>query len=446
MQVSTSLPSSSSSSQRPPLRRRSSRGLRFQMMLGLSLVSLLVAAVAAGSLWGLFAMRAAARQAVEIEGQLSQLSSQVAIYALQCRRYEKDIFLNVNDPRERADYMTNWQRANGDLEAAIDAFATLTTTPEDRRQATLWRTAHTLYVEGFEQVKHEIASSRISSPEQADTAFDPFRENITTLTDLAVLVSEQKAAVARQTASTLRVDSSRVIMLVAGAALLAVTVALGWSLMFPSVVTRPLAILRDAAVRLADGDLSVRVGSDRSDELGALAQSFDRMATTIEHQMGDLTAQYAAASLARDEAEAARRQSAEQLALIESQRALISEMSVPILPLTGDILVMPLVGSLEGNRLGTVRERALEAIERSRARYLILDITGVPIVDTSVAQGLIQVTQAARLLGTQVILVGIRPEVAQAVVGLGISLSSVITRSTLQAGLDYTLHHAKGVH
>jgi rsbT co-antagonist protein RsbR len=86
-----------------------------------------------------------------------------------------------------------------------------------------------------------------------------------------------------------------------------------------------------------------------------------------------------------------------------------------------------------------LQEQALRAIERSAARYLILDITGVPVVDTQVAQGLMQVVQAARLLGTEVVLVGIRPEVAQTVVGLGLQMTNIATQSTLQSGIAHVL-------
>ncbi len=97
---------------------------------------------------------------------------------------------------------------------------------------------------------------------------------------------------------------------------------------------------------------------------------------------------------------------------------------------------MPLVGELDGARLHLIQEQALHALEHSSARYLVLDITGVPIVDSQVAQGLLAVVQAARLLGAEVMLVGIRPEVAQAIVGLGIDLRGVHTSSDLQTSLD----------
>jgi rsbT co-antagonist protein RsbR len=77
------------------------------------------------------------------------------------------------------------------------------------------------------------------------------------------------------------------------------------------------------------------------------------------------------------------------------------------------------------------------ALEHKSARYLVRDITGVPLVDSQVAQGLLSVVQAARLLGAQVLLVGIRPEVAQAIVGLGLDLRDIYTTSDLQSALNH---------
>lgn len=120
---------------------------------------------------------------------------------------------------------------------------------------------------------------------------------------------------------------------------------------------------------------------------------------------------------------------------IEQQRDAIRELSVPVLPILNDTLAMPLVGALDTSRITQVQEQALAAIQRSRARQLVIDVTGVPVVDTQVAQGLVQVVQAAKLIGTRVTLVGIRPEVAQTLVGLGLDLSGIRTMGDLQAAL-----------
>ena len=88
-------------------------------------------------------------------------------------------------------------------------------------------------------------------------------------------------------------------------------------------------------------------------------------------------------------------------------------------------------------------ENLLTGVAQSQARAVILDITGVPIVDTQVASALIRASQAVSLLGSQVILTGIRPEVAQTLVGLGVDLQSITTRGTLQAGIAYALQGAQ---
>lgn len=120
---------------------------------------------------------------------------------------------------------------------------------------------------------------------------------------------------------------------------------------------------------------------------------------------------------------------------IEQQRHTIRELSVPVLPISSDSLVMPLVGVLDTGRLQQINEQALDALERSGAHHLFLDITGVPVIDSEVAEGLVTVVQAGRLLGAEVVLVGIRPEVAQAIVSLGINLQSMRTSSDLQSAL-----------
>jgi PAS domain S-box-containing protein len=136
-----------------------------------------------------------------------------------------------------------------------------------------------------------------------------------------------------------------------------------------------------------------------------------------------------------------RRQLQEQVIL--SQEALLRELSTPIIPLANDILVMPLVGSIDSNRAQMVLESLLDSVSKSRSSVVILDITGVPIVDTHVANALVRASQAIKLLGAQLILTGIRPEVAQTIVGLSLDLRNIVTQATLQNGIDYALSSRK---
>jgi anti-anti-sigma factor len=123
--------------------------------------------------------------------------------------------------------------------------------------------------------------------------------------------------------------------------------------------------------------------------------------------------------------------------IIATQRGLIQELSTPIIPVSESVLVVPLIGAIDSRRATQITESVLEAISRQQTRVLIIDITGVAVVDTSVVHHLLQTARAARLLGTTPVLVGIGPEVAQTIVQLGVDLSSIVTRSTLQDGLAY---------
>jgi rsbT co-antagonist protein RsbR len=172
-------------------------------------------------------------------------------------------------------------------------------------------------------------------------------------------------------------------------------------------------------------------GARAQAEAAALALS--RANAGLETIVAERTA---APQTALDEARARSDEQSRLLAKVEQQRTTIRELSVPVIPISATTLIMPLVGALDSRRLLQVQEQALQALQRSKARYLVLDITGVPVVDSMVARGLLSVVQAARLLGTDVMLVGICPEVAQAIVRLGLNLQGTRTARDLQSALS----------
>ncbi len=125
--------------------------------------------------------------------------------------------------------------------------------------------------------------------------------------------------------------------------------------------------------------------------------------------------------------------------MIEAQRATLDELSTPLIPLAKGVLAMPVVGSIDSLRADQILETLLEGIIKHRAHTAILDITGVRVVDAQVASGLVSAARAARLLGARVLLTGIRPEVAQMLVGLDTDLAGVVTLGTLESGIAYAL-------
>ena len=118
---------------------------------------------------------------------------------------------------------------------------------------------------------------------------------------------------------------------------------------------------------------------------------------------------------------------------------MIREISSPVIPVHDEVLVLPLVGTIDSARSSRIMETLLTGVQEHAAEVVIIDITGVPIVDTAVANHLIQATRAATLLGAHCVLVGVSAEVAQTLVQLGVNLSTLVTRSNLQAGISYAL-------
>jgi rsbT co-antagonist protein RsbR len=142
---------------------------------------------------------------------------------------------------------------------------------------------------------------------------------------------------------------------------------------------------------------------------------------SLQQALGDLEAH--AADLAR------------LLAETEQQRGEIRALSLPILPINQTTLAAPLIGAFDSLRLAELQQQVLQAIGRSGAKTLVLDITGVPAVDHEVALGILRLAQAARLMGARIVLAGIRPEVAQAIVSLGMDLDGLQTAATFQDGI-----------
>jgi anti-anti-sigma factor len=101
------------------------------------------------------------------------------------------------------------------------------------------------------------------------------------------------------------------------------------------------------------------------------------------------------------------------------------------------VLLVPLIGTVDEQRASQIIETILEGVSREQARHVLLDITGVPLIDTHVAAALIRTAQAVGLLGARIALVGVRPEIAQSIVSLGINLGRISTYATLASALRH---------
>jgi rsbT co-antagonist protein RsbR len=182
-------------------------------------------------------------------------------------------------------------------------------------------------------------------------------------------------------------------------------------------VTTEVDALRQPAVDLLLDDLP-----------GAPAGQVREAATTLTVLMGTLRLVVLDTALSEGQS------------LIERQQLQLLEVATPVIRLWDGIVAVPLIGTLDSARSQVVMETLLEAIVEQRARFAILDITGVPTVDSLVAQHLMKTVAAARLMGAECVVSGIRPAIAQTIVHLGLDLGSVLTRAGLADALAYALH------
>lgn len=170
---------------------------------------------------------------------------------------------------------------------------------------------------------------------------------------------------------------------------------------------------------------SLRASQVANRELEALR---DGLETQVARRTAELES---ALSQVQDQAQ----HQAHLLKEIERQQATIRDLGVPVLPVSASAAVVPLVGALDGERLTILRDRALRAVEQLRIHTLLLDLTGVEILDERVAAGVIELAAAVRLLGARVVLIGIRPEVAESIVALGADLRGMRSICDLRTAL-----------
>jgi len=197
-------------------------------------------------------------------------------------------------------------------------------------------------------------------------------------------------------------------LLIAAIVILFIIVIL--AIIFSRSITGPLETLAENASELADGNLDVTINTNSKDEIGDLSRSFDAMRESIKQ-------------------------------FIRQQNAAIDALSTPMIPLTDDIVVMPLVGELDERRLASASELLTEGLYSSSARVVILDLTGVPSLDEAAAMSLIRVAKKVNLLGAKLVITGLQAQVAAELTELNLHFEGISTERTLQNGVNFAMNH-----
>ena len=248
----------------------------------------------------------------------------------------------------------------------------------------------------------------------------------------------------RETEEMLRSEIRTAHLVLSSASVVLVLTAVMALFLLRRHIVHPIEQLAEAAHTMSERRSVAPLRITSRDEIGRLQRAFNEMTEALAQQTRRLEEQITISEAARAEAETARMHLQEQLATIEEQREVIRSMSVPLLPLTHTSAVVPLIGAIDSARLAILSNRVLQSVADRRFRYILFDITGVPLVDEEVARGLLSIVRTLRLLGAEAVLVGIRPEVAQALAPLGNALAEVTTYSSLEQGMMKVLNgHAR---
>jgi rsbT co-antagonist protein RsbR len=194
--------------------------------------------------------------------------------------------------------------------------------------------------------------------------------------------------------------------------------------------------IEDILASVAAGDMDARIQSDIEDDLSGIEAAIDLL-------INDLTDELRQREKMQKELETKLSKIQEQQKTIVQQQEDLLELSSPVSKVWDNILILPVIGTLDSQRTQIMMENLLQKIVDTGCTISILDITGVPTVDTQVANHLLKTVTSARLLGAECIISGISPAIAQTIVHLGIDLSVIRTKATLQDAMIYAMKQNK---
>lgn len=260
--------------------------LRAKLYLNLGALCLLLGIVSVFANFALSIAAAQSKETLRTTVRQADLASQVTQFTLECRRYEKDQFLNVRDVGVRENYTKKWHEAFDGLTAAIAEYEAA---PGDGRETAVnWSSDATQYRQAMESFFRGVTDKTIQNPEQANALLTPFKNPIRKLTDSSVDTARTKMIQARDAQHALAGAVAFLQWLILTVTVAAAVGSVVWSYFLAADLLRPINALSAAALRFGEGDLYARVDLHREDELGKLADCFNQMTARIRERTGEM--------------------------------------------------------------------------------------------------------------------------------------------------------------
>ena len=229
-------------------------------------------------------------------------------------------------------------------------------------------------------------------------------------------------------ARTVEENATGAVSVTMGVGILLVVLAFILGLLLSRTITVPIRNAADVAQRISEGERQLTIDTSAADETGDLMRAMEHMVNSIRTAEDDIRN-------AQAEVEEQLKRVQDANVAIREQGELILELGAPVVQVAEGVLMLPLVGDIDTQRASQITEKILDAITKSDAAAVILDLTSVPGMDTSVARNIMKTVDAVRILGAEVVVTGFSPEAAQTIAELGVDFGNLITRGTLKAGV-----------
>ena len=300
------------------------------MRMGLAFATLVTLALAlAGSgYWGLSAVTATAERIISVDVVSADLSGQVQTSALELRRFEKDYFLNVADQGRRSEYLTKWKAQQQVMLGLMDKLTTLIDEEGEAARLSAMRTALASYDDGFAKVREGVERGALNDPSAANHAIEQYKDQIRALEANAKIYRGEHL---RGTREEILHESSRATWAMTIFIILATVLSVLLSLVITRSVTQPLAEVVNVAERVAQGDLRVKLGDERSDEIGRLQIAIGDMLKSLTRVIGEIRngsgALSSAAAQVSSTSQSLSQGTSEQAAAVEEVSASLEEFS-----------------------------------------------------------------------------------------------------------------------
>lgn len=405
--------------------------IRIKLIAAFAFSMVLMVGLGAFVLSAMYTMSQEARIVNEVGLPAVELSTslQATLYRYRINQWE---YVNTSDPTFREQLLDQQRGLRKLMSEQLAQYGGLAIGATERRALSMLEQRWQSFAGRYEQLA--ISAGPGGDLAARTAVIEPLYVATTeAIADLRRL-SQQRAIETTQR-STEAYDTARSITLAGLAIALMFNAMIGFSLALD--LSDGLHQLRDTTRRVATGDLHIQVPIVSDDELGALGRDFQQMLDALRAKAAEV-AQQQQALVARAE-ETERAALALQHSLHERDRliATVHAMASPVLPVQEGVVIAPLIGLVDHERAGDFTQTLLTAVERQGAHSVIIDVTGLAVVDTFVARTLLNAAQALRLLGARTILVGIRPELAQTLVSVGMGLEGLITLADLRSGVRY---------